>query len=150
MKLEPLKQWICDECGKVINTIEDGWLEWEKSYSNNIKPRNFRIVHHKAASPKAPYGDCYNKSSYISNMQLDYFCGIDGLSRLLTMFRNVENPIELVEIIKRLHLPCYEEAKLYWSEAQEDGYFEGASEEWPYLQNSLKELIKRYGAENSS
>ena len=27
MRLIPLKQWICDSCGEVIEKPEDGWLD---------------------------------------------------------------------------------------------------------------------------
>ena len=142
MKLTPVKQWICDECNEIIKKPEDGWLEWEDSQG---KKGNFRIVHHKTASPKAPHGDCYMKNKPVGDMHLHQFCGDDGLSALLTMFSDVEKPDELVDIIRRLHTPSYEEAKLYWSDAQDGGYFDSANEVSPYLQKSLEGLIKRYG-----
>ncbi|MDH5468489.1 MAG: hypothetical protein OEY25_13820, partial [Candidatus Aminicenantes bacterium] len=45
--LEPLKQWICDSCGQVIKTPEDGYVEWlveseETSFSFQY---GFKIIH---------------------------------------------------------------------------------------------------------
>lgn len=26
--MEPLKQWVCDVCGKIIETPDDGYVVW--------------------------------------------------------------------------------------------------------------------------
>ena len=28
MLLEPLQLWVCDTCKQIIETVDDGWLEW--------------------------------------------------------------------------------------------------------------------------
>ena len=36
--------WICDKCGKKIESIEDGWVEWMTLVGENHS-KNMRIVH---------------------------------------------------------------------------------------------------------
>ena len=145
MRLKPLEQWVCDECGQMIDEAEDGWLEWKTYRSGGAKYGDFRIVHNTAGSPRYPYGDCYRRS-YVFGSHLKRYCGLDGLARLLAMFQLVEKPDEIVEIIRRLHIPHYEEARLYWERAKEDGFFAGTSADavWPYLPDTLKALIELY------
>lgn len=52
---------------------------------------------------------------------------------------------EWSELVRRLTIPHYEQARLYWSRAQEDGYFDGANEILIYTQGFLKKLIEKYG-----
>ena len=58
-------------------------------------------------------------------MELKYFLGPDGLMELLSMMDENEAPqIEIIEMIKRLHIPGYEHARLHFDEAISDGAFE--------------------------
>jgi hypothetical protein len=50
VKLKPLQQSICDECGGLIKKVDDGWLEWIDDSTTSI--RGFRIVHVQGASPR--------------------------------------------------------------------------------------------------
>jgi hypothetical protein len=75
--------------------------------------------------------------------------GSDGLARLLSMIetRRFEDMKGFVEILRRLHIPSYEEARQYWDEAEAGGFFGGANEYWPFLQSTLLDIIDRYGAD---
>jgi hypothetical protein len=155
MELEPLQQWICDTCGEIIAAPGDGYLEWVTD--DELHARDFRIVHHKPKSPRRGPEGCYRhgKDPGRQDMHLDEFVGADGLAHLLTLLDlgqvdpddsgpQVKSTRELAEVIRRLHVPRYEEARLYWSEATQDGYFAGANEVWPYLQDTLNGIIERY------
>ena len=134
MKLEPLEQWICDACGEVIETPGDGYLEWLSG--DDHKAHSFRIVHHAPKSPRKPGGDCYayTKASGRMDLDLDAHVGPSGLPHLLTFLDageyhqrdyqgpEVRNVREWVELFRRLQLPYYEEARLYWGRAREAGY----------------------------
>lgn len=52
---------------------------------------------------------------------------------------------EYMELVRRLTIPHYEEARLYWDKAKQNGFFEGANEIWVYLPNNLRDLIQEYG-----
>ncbi len=142
MKLKPLQQFICDECRGAIENVDDGWLEWFDDYKNPTY--GFRIVHVSGASPRFKKGgNCYYpESSALSDLHLDVFTGSDGLALLLTFFeRNLSDPKELVEIIRRLHVPHYEEARHYLERAHRAGFLDSKD----YSQEDLKRVIKEYG-----
>jgi hypothetical protein len=146
MQLEPLKQWLCDNCGLIIERAEEGWLEWYEDTESN-QSAGFRIVHHDTLCQyDSSKLDGKNKS--VSDGHLQNFTGYDGFSILLGMFdyANLADNHELTEIIRRIHLPNYEEARLYWDRAKEDGVIFGERESVPdYFQDTLRGIINRYG-----
>ena len=79
-------------------------------------------------------------------MHLTAYIGADGLVSLLSMieFNNVKDNSELVEIIRRLHIPYYEEARKYHRVANEEGFFDGANELTAYLQDTSKYIINNF------
>lgn len=149
MSLKPLKQWICDKCGNVIESPNEGWLEWLTAPDTLIYS-DFKIVHHSAASPyKSKNGDCYHYSNHIgrSDMHLSHFLGTDGMARMSTWTysHGVKSLEEWAETFRRLHVPYYEEARRYWREAEREGYvFEGVDEESRYGQDILAAVIKEH------
>jgi hypothetical protein len=145
MKLEPLQEFVCDRCGELIKQPKGGWLEWLSG--DDFKRHGFQVVHHKTYSPNEGECGCYYDSKLDSaGSHLDDFLGTDGLVTLLSMFEgSVRDPGELVEVIRRLHVPNYEEARMYWRTAKEDGYFDGDGKYSSYLQSSLRNLIDKYG-----
>ena len=68
MKLIPVKQWICDGCKKIIEKPEEGVLVYEESGADNIKARNFKLVHK---------GKCDIKSNNKSNYRDNHSCSFD-------------------------------------------------------------------------
>lgn len=55
---------------------------------------------------------------------MDGLVGPDGLARLLILVKgtgDAESREQVIEIIRRLHLKFYEEARLYWAQAQATG-----------------------------
>ena len=62
MKLEPLEQWICDRCGQVIESPEQGMVEWLQEKDETVpyyRAYGFHIIHHDVYSPSAPYNNCH-------------------------------------------------------------------------------------------
>jgi len=165
--LKPLEQFICDSCGEVIEKPEDGWVEWlyEKNEETGFsKNRGFKIVHH---SPRSPLNtgirgvNCYhyNNIPNRSDNHLTYFLGVNGLVELYAKLDPGEafadekelpmvlNLREYVNFMRRLTIPYYEEARKYWSDATNDGYFNGANEIWTFLPDNLRTLIEQYKEE---
>ncbi len=84
MGLEPLRQFVCDKCGEVIETVEDGWLEWFDNYETPAQ--GFRIVHSG--------GPCYYPDSAdVSDNHLVYFTGPDGQRTSLACL--IENMVSI-------------------------------------------------------
>ncbi len=51
------------------------------------------------------------------------------------------------ETFRRLFVPYYEEARLYFDAAKADGIFGDVNEVWPYLDSTLQRNIADYGNE---
>ena len=136
MSLKPLSQFICDQCGLLIENADDGWLEWYDDCENPA--HGFRIVH----AGRRCY---YPERADISDNHLIYFTGKDGLPILLNLFKRkgVADQNELAEIIRRLHIPYYEEARRYWDRAVSEGMIDNED----YRQAELQAVIKEYGEE---
>jgi len=141
--MESLRQWICDNCGEIIEKPEDGYVFWK---SQDMKNYDFHIVHHV----KCNLGNSFTKS-----MDLGCFLGADGLVRLLAMLDpgpmhqpnyqcEVSDMREFVEFFRRVQLPYYEEARIYWQDAKNDDFFSDANELRIYLPSTLQELIQLY------
>ena len=146
MKLTPLRQWVCDSCGKVIDKPENGWCEWytERDISFDI---GFRIVHH---TESCMYDDRTMKQRKLitKDFNLTDGLGAGGLGHFLHMielsekgFHNKVDIVQLVEMMRRLYIPYYEEARLYWNDALRDSFHDGCG----FDENILLDIIENYG-----
>jgi hypothetical protein len=147
MRLKPLHQWICDGCQDLIAEPTHGHLEWLALEEDHFKAHGFRIVHHSPRSPRRPAGNCYRYEERPGrrDMSLDTYVGSNGLPKLLMLLDpgpphlpeirrpGVRDVGEWVELFRRLHIPYYEEARLYWDRAEDDGDFDDANALWLYL-----------------
>jgi hypothetical protein len=166
--LEPLKQWICDGCGEIIRSEREGWLEFLRDRSPKpgaILTHGFRIVHHNSFAPRRPAGlpadvptplearcAAYQDRIGVQDMHLRAYLGITGLADLLVRLdwgsfvdpdgeHSSEAPTrEMVEIIRRLHVPYYEEARLHLAQAAEDGELDEPSN--PFYVNNPDVLAR--------
>jgi hypothetical protein len=147
--------WICDTCGEKIENPKDGWVEWivvGAGFRGGIKTgRDLRLVHHIPASPLGkPYGCQFNgpeerakDGGIISDLSLEYFLGPDGLMRLLALISEDELPKEeVLEMIKRLHIPGYEIARHHFDRAIEAGVFEPNTPKDYYHMRDIEATIK--------
>jgi hypothetical protein len=144
MKLRPLEQFICDECGGLIEKLEDGWLEWLSPPNKPV--HGFRIVHSAEKSPRSKSGwHCYYPDGPgASDNHLNNFAGPDGLALLLSFLEmDLGYPKELADITRRIHVPHYEEARQYLEKALDDGFLSSRD----YSQADLKRVIEQYGTE---
>ncbi|QFF98826.1 hypothetical protein PB01_08260 [Psychrobacillus glaciei] len=146
--LEPLQQWYCDNCGEVIEKAEEGWLEWYRDIDKGNafrKGKGFRIVHH---NQRCMYNEkeLFKQNKLTADMHLDHYVGPDGLVYLLSkiQYDQVEDNAEIVEIIRRLHVPYYEEALKYHNIAEEKGYFDGENEVTRYTTSTSKYILNHY------
>ena len=147
MKLKPLEQWICDSCGEVINSPSEGYVQWQRN--DNLYIEDYKIVHHKKYSPNKK--GCY---IYDYDDSLEDFVGDKGIINSLSLLDAGPNFIpnytpqtdirKWTEFFRRLHIPYYEEARLYWGRAKAEGYFADSNEIRIYQPDFLKELIENY------
>jgi hypothetical protein len=163
--LKPLTQFYCDTCGEIINCPKEGWIEWiseNDKEKGTFKTHSFRIVHHMTHSPIATKTNngCYQHSKKIErrDSHLDHFLSKEYKMANILMFLDIgsyHNPEyngtyltdmrQYVETVRRLTIPYYEEARHYWTEALDDGFFIDANERMIFSVNNLKHLIEKYG-----
>lgn len=163
--LKPLTQFICDTCGEVINQPSEGWIEWlawMNDAENKFEAHSFKIVHHHAYSPLVnnTNNGCYQHDDAIAGCaeHLHQFIDENYKTANLLMFLdagpydepNYNGPMakhlrEYIEFVRRLTIPYYEEARLYWNEALAGGYFAETNETRMYGVDNLLGVIKRYG-----
>jgi len=152
MKLTPLQQWICDSCGELIQSPEEGWVEWVRGEGD--KCGEFKIVHQLVYSPRKPRKGCYHHTNRGGRLDihLSRFIGPEGLIELYAFLDPAHGPGiadmgEFIELMRRLTIIYYEEARLYWNKALSDGF--GANEISIYLPENLKEMIEEYGTSST-
>ena len=158
--LKPLEQFICDECGEIINSPKEGYVEQVEKLNEDGKwiARGFRIVHAYYASPRKKVNTegCYrygNESGrmdiglddFIQYAKQNMFSFLDKgviYDRNGTIGCQIENFREFTEFFKRLIIPYYEEARFYLNEAYDDIY--DINELVLYSEKKLKEIVEKY------
>ena len=152
--LKPLQQWMCDSCAGIIESAEQGYVEW---MSANNKKHNFRIVHHAPHSPrKLDGGNCYYTNAERSgDLPLNDLVGVQGLIILTSWIDDGEwhqtdydgpDVLDLREwttLFRRLHVPYYEEARNCTEELREIRG-DGANEIYLYRPDTLKRIIEEH------
>lgn len=149
-RMKPLQEWVCDKCGGTV-TAEDGWLEWLSGSVGNKGPNSFHIVHNRQACYH--HNDAYDRA----DMHLDAFLGPVGLQQFLSMLDvgpildpdgdHMQQPPErrsFVDTVRRLHIPYYEEARRYFSDATSDGWYSDQNEVSIFTPDTCESIIKRY------
>ncbi len=158
--LEPLKQWVCDSCGEIINSAEDGWVEWLDGEEEFNSCYGFKIVHNDGSSPRGK-GGCfhYSEKQGPSDIQLDHFMGDKGYVYLLSFLDwgpyvipeykgpRVKDIREFIEFMRRLTIPYYEEARMFFKEALADGDLDPSSVDMIYDPEDLKRIVDKHGSE---
>lgn len=144
--------FACDKCGMPITKIEDGWVEWI-TVASEPKPgnaRGFRLVHKHTAIPGTHTESCqYDQGvefekdgGTLADLPLSDFLGHDGLMELLLKLWDRELPMgEVLELIKRLHIPGYEQARLHFKAAINDGVFEPNTPPGFYSQRDINATL---------
>lgn len=125
-------KWTCDKCFQLIESVRDGWVEWLKvddimNDEASYTCEGLRLVHaFRENRPKCTYvGRELMPNVTTSDGSLRGFVGGDGLMKLLSMAASTQfsNKSEVIELIKRIHVPGYEEARNYLQAAADEGVY---------------------------
>ena len=125
--------WVCDSCGQAIEDVSHGWVEWLlRKEGDKYIGRGLRLVHHCSAheplDTRCQYrerNEYQRDESILNDLPLTDFVGPDGLITLLSFIARGELPAdEVLEMIKRLHVPGYEQARFHFDAAIAEGVFE--------------------------
>lgn len=163
--LEPLKQFFCDECGGIIESPKDGFVEWLEVHdeeTGKITVSGFRIIHRSVKSPfrSIRKEGCYKygNSDYRMDNELTYILELSHqliYSYLdLGFVHDPEGKIgsrvvdykSFVDYAKRLTIPYYEEARRYFTDALQDGQFSDSNEIVLFSEKTLKSIIETYSS----
>ena len=111
--------WVCDVCGGSVENVRDGWVEWVeyKEPDGGWKGQDLRLVHHRE---RCMYNDreIVKRGGSVSDMHLHAFLGPDGLMYLLSKIAAGSIATdEVLDMIKRLHIPGYEQARRHFDRA---------------------------------
>jgi hypothetical protein len=160
LNLVPLKQWICDTCHEIIKQPEHGYVEY-KMDRDSLLYHGFRIVHHAPHSPYRKDGaNCYySNNERGGDMALTDCLGAHGLVLLTSWIdpgkeftRKFEKPgvkdlREWVVLMRRLHVPYYEEARFFFGQAHSDGNMGNSNQVYFYSPEGLQEMLREYPEE---
>ncbi|MCK5212865.1 MAG: hypothetical protein KAQ74_02990 [Dehalococcoidia bacterium] len=129
--LEPLLQWCCDSCGGIINGAHDAYMEWAIDQRTQ-KVSGPRIVH---KSRECTYGDKDLATAWRTpaHIALETIVGIERLPALIELLNDMiasgwvdtEDGQSFVEVVRRVQLPYYEEARLFWNVALQASVHDG-------------------------
>ena len=148
--LKPLEQWICDTCGEVIESPEQGYVDWVCEPSEEDQTiHSFRIVHHANFSPRRPRGNCYRcaDGANLQSSALSEFIGVKFLVRLFDFLEGpylIGDTAEFVDFARRLSIPCYEDASQYRGRAIDDGLCSDDSAFNQMMPDQLRQIVQRY------
>ena len=152
--LKPLRQWIYDTCGEVIESPADGWIGFLKD--EDLKAHDFRIVHHVMFSPRSPSGNCYpyNNGANRASLHLKWLTGDTGIAYLLNFIDShgvkAVDIQEFGELMRRLVIPYYEEAREYFGRALGDGYFHKHTDITKSSPDDFRKVIEKYTAQTAT
>ena len=143
-KMQINNYMICDHCGGQINK-EDGCLEWLSRISDG-QCHGLRLVHDTVACG-------YKEKNYPGYTTLSIPLLVDGKAegeaeadtfmRLLTWISLGFLPItEVLEMLKRLFIPLYEETRNFFEQAIRDGVFEPNTPPGFHWQVDLKDVLE--------
>ena len=143
--------WICDTCGESTTKPSDGWVEWisypDEENTGKRKGRGFRLVHASHASPikSCQFGGRHEHmgdKGFVADLPLERFLGPDGLMLLLSNISEEDVPNqEVLEMIKRIHIPGYDQVRGHISEAMSKGAFYPNLPEGYYFQSQIKATL---------
>jgi hypothetical protein len=141
-----LGPWICDTCSKEV-TVEDGVVVWA---STSDGEGDFRIIHKDVCDP--------GNRTHMYWLGLARLMGPDGLSRLLSYFSagpvlkasgssTEETPIadfeDFVDLIRRIQLPGYEQARRWFDDPEILEEFESLSESGAYYEEMMDLILDK-------
>lgn len=162
---KPYFQFVCDSCGRIIYCPEDGRVEWIQDLKAKGSAHSFRIVHDIRWGPRGLIRGCYPseaKQGYASialkNVLTDPVAKLLAHIKVDQYFEPTEDCRQRMDtygfcdLIRRLNLPYYEAARLYFHRANADGFFKGMGVVDVLSPTILMKLIKNYsgGAKTQS
>lgn len=137
-----LIRWYCDVCGEPIEKVSDAYVVW--GHNTKMADGGFKIIHKSRC----------DDNRLNASMALRDFLGVEGLNKILSMLTygplsgaagqnpGVADMDEFVDLVRRVQIPYYEEARRRFGEQDVQDHWQGANEVRPYMQDALQAIIK--------
>ena len=148
--------WKCSSCGELITSIKDGWVEWLAGEDQSGRPllKGLRLVHRTRATDRgADRQSCQycarrefrNDQSIVEGLSLERFVGPDGLMMFLSLISVGEMPTdEILELMKRVQIPGYEQTRDLLQEAVGQGVVVPSIGKGFYMQSEMWALLRHH------
>jgi hypothetical protein len=147
---DPVATWICDVCHRPIESLDLGLLVWDSGKAEDSIARDFAIVHKR----------CDDHERWLASQELGDFAD-PNLALVKILNDGCPRPIELeeedgyparataewAEIARRLLLPNFERARLFFAEAEADGWELGTNLDHRYHPDTLLKVREQYDPE---
>jgi hypothetical protein len=146
--------WKCSFCGELITRIKDGWVEWLAGEDQSGRPflKGLRLVHRTRTTDQETdrLGCQYDARhefrkdrSVVEGLSLERFVGPDGLMMFLSLISVGEMPTgEILELMKRVQIPGYEQTRELLQEAVGQGVVVPSIGEGFYMQSEMRALLR--------
>ena len=137
-----LTGWRCGNCNELITSIEGGWVEWlvSEDFSGKTLVRGLRLVH--ALCRYDDRREFRANRSLVEGLPLERFIGPDGLMLLLSLIAQGEMPrVDLLELVKRVHIPGYEQTRELFPDAIHGGAVAPLVGDGFYTQSEIHEVL---------
>lgn len=148
--VNPIDSWTCDTCGEQIVGADAGNVVFDTT-DDPHRCSNFRIVHRVTERPSCdPPGTEY--------LMLVNLVGAGGLSNLLSWLSpgpiirssspgasapQIEVDLdEFVDLIRRIHVPHYDAARLRFADEDVLAEMSDANETYPYIPHVLAHIAQ--------
>ncbi len=138
--------WYCDTCGEAINNPEQAFLQWVVGKDNSV--RDIRIVHELSSTPKKKPLGCFideererqQNGGRVQDYGLEAYLGSDGLTYLLSMSEIGFPPEQIYELVRRLHVPGYENVRKHLGRAVAEGVIERGGFKTYYSESQIEKV----------
>jgi hypothetical protein len=119
MRLQPLRQWYCDECGELIERPRDGTVAYDsiREPSGEWHAVRFRIVH----NGNVRNGECQGSPGGGAVLGDKLLEDLAGSRAILSMLGTQSSDPTWAEVVRRVAVPLYEEARRYFRAAVSAG-----------------------------
>lgn len=158
--LEPLKQYVCDTCGRVIEDPADGVVEWlEKTNSEGRYVASQFRIEHRDSPMSNDLSVCMHHRHNSADCDVDLDLYLETAQAQLCSLLSpisyqdprgtgkslIDDHYEFAEFTRRITIPYYEEARQYFPLMEQNGEMRENSEILFFTEENLKGIIEKYG-----
>jgi hypothetical protein len=148
--------WKCSSCGELITRIKDGWVEWLAGEGLSSRPllKGLRLVHRTPTTDRGTdrlrcqydaRHEFRKDRSIVEGLALERFVGPDGLMMFLSLISVGEMPTdEILELMKRVQIPGYEQTRELLQEAVGQGVVVPSIGNGFYMQSEMWALLRHH------